>query len=468
MRNGCPWPRSPAPVSRWCHRTSGSRPQRWRTSASVPSRAHLGVYADDLNRLGRPALIRGVSLMSDRAERQMGPQDGLYTVAEREPDDDVTLRVVGSMTSVRTGAAAVFDAVSAPTTDLVTVTITEGGYDIPSAAPDLDSPSPWVPEIIARALAHRRQAGSAPPIIASLDNLLDNGEVLRQHVLNSAERLDPTLPGWIAEQVAFPSSVVDRMVPAPTDDDRRDVEARLGLLDLATVSAERYRSWILSATEGLPPLADVGVQVVADVTPFERRKLWLLNGPHSAFAYCGLLAGCDTIAVGRRNYSRPFLRAGDDRRHAGGGAFPGFPRAPPGSRRRPCTDSPIRASVIPACRWGPTGRASCHSASSPSSTPAWRSASTPRGSPVSWHCGSLPPAAWRFRERRCLRWLIPTPRACAQPSSAVTCLRWSTWLSGEPTMPRSAGSWSSHSRIWPAMAWPPSGTPGDRLPRTTR
>ncbi len=260
------------------------------------ARAHLGVYADDLNRLGRPALIRGVSLMSDRAEQQMGPQDGLYTVAEREPDDDVTLRVVGSMTSVRTGAAAVFDAVSAPTTDLVTVTITESGYDIPSAAPDLDSPSPWVPEIIARALAHRRQAGSAPPIIASLDNLLDNGEVLRQRVLNSAERLDPTLPGWIAEQVAFPSSVVDRMVPAPTDDDRRDVEARLGLLDLATVSAERYRSWILSATEGLPPLADVGVQVVADVTPFERRKLWLLNGPHSAFAYCGLLAGCDTIA----------------------------------------------------------------------------------------------------------------------------------------------------------------------------
>ncbi len=144
------------------------------------ARAHLGVYADDLNRLGRPALIRGVSLMSDRAEQQMGPQDGLYTVAEREPDDDVTLRVVGSMTSVRTGTAAVFDAVSAPTTDLVTVTITESGYDIPWAPPDLESPSPWVPEIIARALAHHRRAGSAPPIVASLDNLLGNGEILRQ------------------------------------------------------------------------------------------------------------------------------------------------------------------------------------------------------------------------------------------------------------------------------------------------
>jgi fructuronate reductase len=260
------------------------------------ARAHLGVYADDLNRLGRPALLRGASLMSDRAERQMGPQDGLYTVAEREPGEEVTLRVVGSMTSVRTGTAAVFDAVSAPTTDLVTVTITESGYDIPSAPSDHDPPSPWVPEIIARALAHRRQAGVTPPIIASLDNLLGNGAILRQRVLEMAERLDPTLPDWIAGEVAFPNSVVDRMVPAPTDDDTRDVEARLDLLDLATVTAERYRSWILGAAEGLPPLADVGVQVVTDVTPFERRKLWLLNGPHSAFAYCGLLAGCDTIA----------------------------------------------------------------------------------------------------------------------------------------------------------------------------
>jgi fructuronate reductase len=91
------------------------------------------------------------------------------------------------------------------------------------------------------------------------------------------------------------------MVPAPTDDDVGDVEARLGLLDLATVTAERYRSWIISAAEALPPFADVGVQVVTDVTQFERRKLWLLNGPHSAFAYCGLLAGCDTIAAAVRN-----------------------------------------------------------------------------------------------------------------------------------------------------------------------
>jgi fructuronate reductase len=178
----------------------------------------------------------------------------------------------------------------------VTVTITESGYDIPPAPSDLQPATPTVPEIIARALTHRRQAGNGPPIIASLDNLLGNGAILRQRVMEMADRLDSTLASWIADEATFPSSVVDRMVPAPTDDDVADVEARLGLLDLATVSAERYRSWIISSAEGLPPLADVGVQVVTDVTQFERRKLWLLNGPHSAFAYCGLLAGCETIA----------------------------------------------------------------------------------------------------------------------------------------------------------------------------
>jgi fructuronate reductase len=265
------------------------------------ARAHLGVYADDLNRRGWPALIRGISLMSDRAEREMGPQDGLYTVAEREPGEEVALRVVGSITAVRTGAGAAVEAIAAPTTDLVTVTITESGYDIPPAQFDLHPVTPSVPEIIARALARRRRAGSGPPIIASLDNLLGNGAILRQRVMEMADRLDTTLASWIGAEVTFPSSVVDRMVPAPTGEDVADVQSRLGLLDLATVSAERYRSWIISSAEGLPPFADVGVQVVTDVTQFERRKLWLLNGPHSAFAYCGLLAGCDTIAGAARN-----------------------------------------------------------------------------------------------------------------------------------------------------------------------
>ena len=435
------------------------------------ARAHLGVYADDLNRLGWPALIRGVSLMSDRAERQMGPQDGLYTVAEREPDEEVTLRVVGSMTSVRTGAAAVFDAVSAPTTDLVTVTITESGYDIPLGPADLDPPTPSVPEIIARALAqspaggqrtaHRRQSRQ-PPRQRGDPSPTRDGD-------GGSPGPDPAGLDC-RRRSAFPSSVVDRMVPAPTDDDIRDVEARLGLLDLATVTAERYRSWILGAADGLPPFADVGVQVVTDVTPFERRKLWLLNGPHSAFAYCGLLAGCDTIAVRGTEHGGPsFVQEMiDDTLEVA--QFPGFPRRRPLRAATRCTGSPIRASVIPACRWAPTGRASCHSDSSPSSTPAWphRLDTSRFATVVALWIASVggveiqrSAAAGRGGPRG-----SAAPR---QPLSTVTCLRWSTWLSGEPTMPHSAGSVVESLRTLARDGMAVSaGTPGDRLPRTIR
>jgi fructuronate reductase len=152
------------------------------------------------------------------------------------------------------------------------------------------------PALIALALAQRRRAGLAPPILASLDNLLDNGEVLRKRVLDAADRIDAPLAAWIASEVLFPSSVVDRMVPAPSERDLADIADGLGLTDRAAVGAEGHRSWVIRSADGLAPLADVGVELVDDVAPFERRKLWLLNGPHSAVAYGGLLAGHETIA----------------------------------------------------------------------------------------------------------------------------------------------------------------------------
>ena len=152
------------------------------------------------------------------------------------------------------------------------------------------------PALIALALAQRRRAGLVPPIFASLDNLLDNGNVLRARVLVSAGAVDPSLAEWIADEVTFPNSVVDRMVPAATELDREDIATRLGLIDRGAVSAERHRSWVIRSVDALAPLAEVGVELVADVAPFERRKLWLLNGPHSAVAYGGLLSGHDTIA----------------------------------------------------------------------------------------------------------------------------------------------------------------------------
>ena len=260
------------------------------------ARAHLGVYADELLRLGHPALISGVSIRSRRAQDQLTPQDGLYTVAEREPGEDVTLRVIGALASMETGPAAALQAIAAPATKLVTLTITEKGYEV--ARDDHASPEApaSAPAIIARALASRRRTGMQPPVFASLDNVLDNGHVLRSRVIEAAHRFDPALAEWIAAEAVFPRSVVDRMVPASTEHDLEDIGSRLGLIDRAAVSAERHRSWTIEAVERLAPLAEAGVELVTDTSPYERRKLWLLNGPHSAVAYGGLLMGCDTIA----------------------------------------------------------------------------------------------------------------------------------------------------------------------------
>ena len=94
----------------------------------------------------------------------------------------------------------------------------------------------------------------------------------------------------------FPNSVVDRMVPATTDQDISEIAEQLGLVDLGAVTTERHRSWIVEADDTLEIFGTVGAELVEDITPFERRKLWLLNGPHSALAYGGLLLGRATIA----------------------------------------------------------------------------------------------------------------------------------------------------------------------------
>jgi fructuronate reductase len=261
------------------------------------ARAHVAVYADELLRRGTPALIRGVSLRSRRVQDQLEPQDGLFTVAVREPGAAPRLQVVGALASMESGPAAALAALTAPSTQLVTLTITENGYGVSvgeERAPG--APPSSVPALIALALNQRRQHGLAAPVFASLDNLLDNGAVLRARVLDEAERIDGALAAWIARDVRFPSSVVDRMVPAPTEPVVEEIAQELGLTDEAAVATEQHRSWIIRSVDGLDHLADVGVEVVEDVAPFERRKLWLLNGPHSAVAYIGMLAGHATIA----------------------------------------------------------------------------------------------------------------------------------------------------------------------------
>lgn len=198
------------------------------------ARAFVGVYAEG---------IRGVSLHSE-------PRPGPYALVVREPDGEER-RVLDPFASMACGPEALVEAIADPTTTMLTLTITEKGYDGEA------------PVLIAEGL--RRRAGE-PIVVASLDNVADNGRLLRARVGDHAGAV-------------FPSSVVDRMVPA--------------MPDSSTVVAERHCSWIIQRVDGLPPLA---FDVVDDVAPYQRRKLWLLNGPHSALAYLGLGAGCTTIA----------------------------------------------------------------------------------------------------------------------------------------------------------------------------
>lgn len=254
------------------------------------ARAHLGVYADDLCRGGHDARIRAVALRHSTAEQQLTPQDGLYTVTTREPGVAADTRLVGSVVSAVTGVDAAVAAIADPATTFVSLTVTETGYDAVG-------PGSAVAVLVA-ALDARRREGQGGIVVASLDNLLDNGRVLRRRVLDrAAADGSPGLADWVAAEMAFPCSVVDRMVPATTDADRAEVAGRIGLVDEAAVVAEAHRSWVVEAVDGLPPLADAGVEVVADVGAYQQRKLWLLNAPHSALAYGGLLVGHETIAA---------------------------------------------------------------------------------------------------------------------------------------------------------------------------
>lgn len=281
------------------------------------ARAHLGVYVDDLMRLGHSGSIRGVSLRSNRAESQMAPQDCLYSVTVREPDVGPVTRIVGAFTSVETGADAAIAAISDPGVEMVTVTATEKAYKnasadasvdgtaLGSASVDTSEGDASLPVLLARSLLARYRAGGGPVIVASLDNVLDNGTVLHDLVHSAVHQMVASSVGaraleafvaWVESDVRFPRSVVDRMVPATTPADLDDIEFHIGVRDEAAVTAEAYRSWVIESVEGLPPLELVGVQVVDNTGPYERRKLHLLNCPHSTVAYCGLLRRHLTIA----------------------------------------------------------------------------------------------------------------------------------------------------------------------------
>lgn len=278
-------------------------------------RAHQAVYADILasdhaSNWGYTEinLIGGEQQIAD-----INAQDNLFTVAEMSADN-WTAHVVGVVTRAlhvtTDGLEAALSALSEPQVAIVSLTITEKGYchspstgelvvDHPFIVSDLQNPTQpkSAPGIIVEALKRRREAGLAPFSVMSCDNMPENGHVTRNVICTYARARDAELAAWIETNVTFPSTMVDRIVPAVTPDTLQKVESLTGVFDPAAVACEPFRQWVIedNFVTGRPEWEKAGAELVSDVLPYEEMKLRMLNGSHSFLAYLGYLAGFQHI-----------------------------------------------------------------------------------------------------------------------------------------------------------------------------
>jgi len=275
-------------------------------------RAHQAYYFDQLLRRDPRWGVRAVSLKSSGVRNALAPQDGLYVLAEL--DAETRFRVIGALKSVLVADEtpdAVFAALAAPQTRLVTMTVTEKGYCL-DAGGELDLTHGDVRHDLARpaapaslvgwlveGLARRRAAGLAPFVALSCDNLPDNGDRLARATIRFAQaRGDADLAAWIEGEARFPTAMVDSITPATDEALRERVAREVGLIDAWPVQRERFVQWVVQDGLGpdAPDLAAVGVTLTNDVAGYERAKLRLLNGAHSSLAYLGGLSGHATVA----------------------------------------------------------------------------------------------------------------------------------------------------------------------------
>ena len=275
-------------------------------------RAHQAVYLDDLaeRRITVNWGESGVGLLpgDEHMAEAMIPQDCLYTIVERSAASDKA-RIVGSMVAYVFAPAdppRTLSLLSDPATRIVSLTITEGGYNVDSHTGLFDAHNPTIRADLGHldapatafgylcvALRRRRDAGVPPFTVLSCDNLEGNGAVARTAVVSFARLVDDALASWIEAHVAFPNAMVDRITPRTTDADRAMVAETFGVKDAWPVMTEPFTQWVLEDEfcNGRPPLEEVGVQIVADVHPYETMKLRLLNASHQAMCYLGYLAG---------------------------------------------------------------------------------------------------------------------------------------------------------------------------------
>lgn len=249
--------------------------------------------------------ITGASLRSPSVRDSLKPQDGLYSVVVRDGVGD-RVQVIGALRQTLVAPECpetLVAALARPTTHIVTLTITEKGYGTRPAGLDQAASDQSAPEFLVSALARRHDAGIAPFTTISCDNLPENGRRLEAAVLAIAQRRDPALADWIATHAAFPSTMVDRIVPATVQADIDALAGRIGLEDHGMVKTEPFRQWVIEDRfcGPRPDFEAAGVQLTDSVAPWEDAKLRLLNGAHSALAYLGCMAGIayvhDAIAL---------------------------------------------------------------------------------------------------------------------------------------------------------------------------
>ncbi|MFO1207693.1 MAG: mannitol dehydrogenase family protein [Amaricoccus sp.] len=278
-------------------------------------RAHGAIYVSEaMAASGGDWGIVGVSLVRSDQRDALAPQGFAYTVVELGPEGE-TPRVVDVVQDVlvaREDPEAVLAAMADPGVRIVSLTVTEKGYchepatgrlnpEHPDIAHDLAHPEAprSAPGFLVAGLARRRAAGGRPFTVLCCDNLPANGHVVRGVTLDLARLVDPSLADWIEADGRFPSTMVDRIVPATKPEDIARLTELTGVEDRSPVMHEPFRQWVVEddfVDGARPDLGAVGVQLVADVTPFELMKLRMLNGTHSSLAYLGYLAGHETIA----------------------------------------------------------------------------------------------------------------------------------------------------------------------------
>ena len=276
-------------------------------------KAHQAVYTDDaLAASGGDWRITGVSLRSTTPAEELAPQDGLYTVIERSAEG-TNARVIGAMAAaygLRSDRQAVLEALVAPATRIVSITVTEKGYGIDRATGGIDRAHPAIAADLADpdnpqglagllvwALGQRRAAGVPPFTVLSCDNLPENGPLMRGLLVDFARHAAPDLVDFIAGEVAFPATMVDRITPARGAGTLSLAKDLIGHRDEAAIECEAFRQWVIEDhfPTGRPNWEAGGAIFVNDVKPYEDMKLRMLNGSHSMLAYSGFLAGHEYV-----------------------------------------------------------------------------------------------------------------------------------------------------------------------------